>query len=227
MEIQVKKSNSFLSTEALIGCGWFVAPIFYLLAVFQLMIRPDFDIRVLPISFLSLGDLGWIQVANFIMTGALALLCARGLSLALRGEKAGTWGPILVALFGIGMIMAGVFRPDPIPGVSPGVDAGTPVAMSISGGLHMVGFFVAFPSLIAACFVFTRRFVALGQKSWAIYSVATGVAVPAINLACLMVPAWAGVFVAASGLVLFAWLAAIAAYMLARPFALAANWARP
>jgi hypothetical protein len=91
----------------------------------------------------------------------------------------------------------------------------------------MVSFFVAFPSLIAACFVFTRRFMALKKKSWAFYSLATRLAVPVINVASFMVPAWAGVFVAASGLVLFAWLAAIAAYMLARPFALAVNWARP
>src|SRR4029079_6009574 len=125
--MQMKKSSSVRSIEALVCCGWLVAPIFYLLAVFQLMIRPDFDIKVLPISFLSLGDLGWIQVLNFIVTGVLALMCARGMRLALRGEKAGTFGPILVGLFGIGMIMAGLFRPDPIPGVSPGVDAGSPV----------------------------------------------------------------------------------------------------
>lgn len=223
----MKKPSSAISKEALIACGWFVAPVFYVLAAFQLMIRPDFDIRVLPISFLSLGDLGWIQVLNFIVTGALALLCAWGLRAVLRGEKGGTWGPILVALFGIGMIMAGLFRPDPIPGVSPGVDAGTTVAMSVSGALHMVGFFLAFPSLIAACFVFMRRFLALKQKGWAIYSAATGLAVPLICVASGMVPAWAGVIVAGAGLILFAWLGAMASHMRAWPSTLVADLARP
>lgn len=212
----MKKSKSFLSNEALVGAGWGVAPVFYGLALFQLLIRPDFDIRVLPISFLSLGELGWIQVANFIITGGLALACAYGLRGILRGEKAGTWGPILVGLYGLGMIMAGLFRPDPIPGVSPGVDAGTTVAMTVSGALHMVGFFLAFPSLIAACFVFTRRFLASGQKGWAIYCAATGIAVPVMTIASALAPAWAGVIVAAAGLALFAWLAAIAAKILAR-----------
>jgi hypothetical protein len=223
----MKKPRTFLSNEALVGAGWLVAPVFYGLALFQLVIRPDFDIRVLPISFLSLGELGWIQVGNFIITGGLALLCAFGLRAVLRGEKAGTWGPILVGLFGIGMIMAGLFRPDPIPGVSPGVDAGTNVAMTASGALHMVGFFMAFPALIAACFVFTRRFMALGQRGWAIYSMATGIAVPIITMTSALQPAWAGVIVAGAGLVLFAWLGVIASKVLARPFALVADLARP
>ena len=35
---------------------------------------------------------------------------------------------------------------------------------------------LAFLSLILACFVFARRFAALGQRGWATYCVATGAA---------------------------------------------------
>jgi hypothetical protein len=149
------------------------------------------------------------------------VLCALGLRTLLRGEKAGTWGPILVGIFGIGMIMAGLFRPDPMPGV----DAGTTVAMTASGALHMVGFFMAFPALIAACFVFARRFKALRQKGWAIYSAGTGIAVPVICVGSALQPAWVGVIMAGAGLVLFAWLGAIASQVLARPFAMVADLA--
>jgi hypothetical protein len=45
---------------------------------------------------LSLGDLGWIQIANFVVTGALFVACAVGLRRVLHPGRAGTWGPRLV-----------------------------------------------------------------------------------------------------------------------------------
>lgn len=191
-------------SKSLIACGLFVAPVFYLVAGLQLMIRPDFDIRVLPISFLSLGELGWIQVLSFIVTGLLSVLCALGLRTLLKGEKGGTWGPILIGLFGIGMILAGFCRPDPMsaPGATP--------AMSLSGALHMAGFLIAFLSLIAACFVFMRRFLSSGQKSWAIYSAATGIIVPVLVALSMTAPTAASLVIAGAGLVLFGWLGVVA-----------------
>ncbi len=50
------------------------------------------------------GGVGLDQVANFIITGVLALLGAKGVGAVLRGGKAGTWGPLLIGTFGIGLI---------------------------------------------------------------------------------------------------------------------------
>lgn len=199
----MKMPKSSARERALLACGLFVAPVFYVFAIVQLLIRPDFDIRVQPISFLSLGELGWIQVLSFIITGALAIFCAWGLRTYLQGQRGGTWGPVLVGLFGIGMILAGIFRPDPLP-----VEGSTP-SMTVSGMLHMIAFFVAFPSLIAACFVFMRRFIALKQTGFAVYCAATAVAVPVLMGASAAQPAWVGVIVAGAGLVLFGWLAVL------------------
>ena len=55
--------------------------------------------RTNAISQLSLGDLGWIQITSFILTGLLAVAGAGGVRRALKGQKSGTWGAILVGTF--------------------------------------------------------------------------------------------------------------------------------
>jgi len=40
--------------------------------------------------------------------------------------------------------------------------------------MHFVSGAIGFLSLIAACFVFARRFAAFGQCGWSAYSIATG-----------------------------------------------------
>lgn len=60
----------------LLGCGVAVAPLFYFVVGMQMLTRTGFDIRLQPISLLSLGDAGWIQVANFIVVGLLAIASA-------------------------------------------------------------------------------------------------------------------------------------------------------
>jgi hypothetical protein len=67
-------------TRALLACGVASGPLFYIVAAAQMFTRPGFDIRHHAISLLSLGDLGWVQTSNFILTGVLALLCAVGMS---------------------------------------------------------------------------------------------------------------------------------------------------
>ena len=59
--------------------------------------RSGFDITKHPLSLLSLGDAGWIQVANFVATGVLAIACAVGLRQALHLTPGETSGPLLIA----------------------------------------------------------------------------------------------------------------------------------
>lgn len=190
--------------RALLACGVASTPVFYAIAALQLVLRPGYDIRTQPISFLALGELGWIQIANFLVTGALALAGAIGLRRALRGQRGGAAGPILAGLYGLGMIGAGLFGPDPLPA------PGQVPQMSIVGALHMVAFLVSFLSLIAACFVLARRFSAAGKRGWALYSIATALLAPALVAAGMANPALAGVIMAGAGLVLFGWFSLIA-----------------
>src|SRR2546425_5309506 len=45
--------------------------------------------------------------------------------LRLHPGRAGTWGPILIGAYGLGLILVGVFRTDPANGFPPGVTVPT------------------------------------------------------------------------------------------------------
>lgn len=62
-----------------------------------------------------------------------------------RAPEAGTWGPRLVAVFGAGLVLTGVFVTDAGAGFPAGAPAGA-------------------PERTAACAVFTRRFAA--RREW-------------------------------------------------------------
>lgn len=73
----------------LLTAGLLAAPLWILLAAGQALTRTGFDLTRHPISMLSLGDLGWIQVAAFLVAGALTLCGAAGLHQALHRARAG------------------------------------------------------------------------------------------------------------------------------------------
>ncbi len=103
-----------------------------------------------------------------------------GMRSVMKGSKGGTWGPVLTAAFGLGLILAGLFHPDPGYSFPPrsGAPAGMLPTTSHHAAIHSVGFLIVVLSLIAACFVFARRFRARGQKGWSDFSIATGLAAP-------------------------------------------------
>jgi hypothetical protein len=141
--------------------GVVAGPFFYVMVLIQVLTRPQFDIRRHPLSLLSLGDLGWIQIATFVLTGLAGIACAVGMRRALRHGRGGTWGPLLVGPWGLGLIAAGAFQPDPSLGFPPGTTLGMPDQLSWHAILHGVSFFTLFTSLALACIVFARRFAGL------------------------------------------------------------------
>ena len=161
------------TTTALLACGVVAGPLYVAVGLIEILIRPGFDVTRHELSLMSLGDLGWIQIANFLVTGLLVIAGAIGMRRVLRPGRGGTWGPLLIGIYGIGLISAGVFVPDPMNGFPPG--AATPSAISGHAILHFVSAAVGFLGLIAGCFVFARRFSALNEAGWAAYSVITGV----------------------------------------------------
>ena len=163
----------------LLVSGIVAGPLFVIASLAQAFTRTGFDLGRHPISLLSLGSLGWVQIANFIVSGVLYLAGAIGMRDALRPGRGSTWGPLLVGATGVGLIVAGVFATDAGAGFPPGAPAGAPT-MSWHGVLHEVGFALSFGGAIAACGVFARRYVALGRRGWAVAAVATDIAVLAI-----------------------------------------------
>jgi Protein of unknown function (DUF998) len=201
-------------TRALLVCGVVAGPLFVAVAVLQALTRDGFDPGRHPLSLLSLGELGWIQITNFVVAGLLVVAFAVGLRRVLRPGRGSTWGPRLVGLYGVGLVAGGVFLADAGAGFPPGAPAGAPEQLSWHGILHDAGHLLAFLSLTLACFVLARRVAGLGQRGWATYCVATGVAL-------LGLMAWPDrdtvlVQLAAAIVLGWAWLSVLAARLLTR-----------
>jgi Protein of unknown function (DUF998) len=161
-------------TKTLLTCGAVAGPLYLAVGLTEALTRPGFDLTRHDLSLLSNGDLGWIHMANLILCGLLVVAGALGMRQALRQGVGRRWGPLLVGLYGFGLIGAGIFVADP----AYGFPLGTPLdAHTISGHglLHFVTGGTGFLGLIAACFVFARRFAALRQRGWQVFSLVTGV----------------------------------------------------
>ena len=151
------------------------APLWILTVLIQMVIRPGFDLRRHAISVLSNGDLGWLQVTNFIVAGILMVAAAFGARRALHPGGGGAWGPRLLGAVGIGLIGAGIFSADPMNGFPPGTASSTG-QISWHGGLHFLFASIAFVSLIIlSTTVFARWYSARHETAWMIYSIAVAV----------------------------------------------------
>ena len=169
------RGKGVAKTKTLLACGAIAGPLFVVAFLVEGVTRANYDPLRHPVSSLALGHLGWTQTANFLVAGLLTLVFAVGLRRALSPGRGSTWGPLLVGVWAVGLLGAGVFVTDPISGYPPG----TPDRLlrnSWHGALHDLFSLAAFAALGAACFVFGRWFAGRGERGWAIYSVVTGLA---------------------------------------------------
>lgn len=166
--------------RALLLGGIFAGPLYLGVGLLQAFTREGFDISRHSLSLLSNGSLGWIHVALFIVTGILVVGAAIGMRRAIvrgNGGSGGigrTWAPLLLGLYGLGLIGSGIFVADPSFGFPPGTAEGPPEVITTSGLLHFICGGLGFLGLIAACFVMARRFGSLGQYGWKRFSWGTG-----------------------------------------------------
>jgi hypothetical membrane protein len=167
-------TNDTKLTKSLLTCGIAAGPLYIILGLLQMAIRPGFDITRHALSLLANGDLGWIQTLNFLVTGLLLIAGAVGTAQALQTGPGSRWAPRMLGLYGLSLIGAGIFRADPALGFPPG----TPLEnnpISWHGLLHFIVGTIGFIGFIAACFIFARRFKSLQNSGWAWYSLITGI----------------------------------------------------
>jgi hypothetical protein len=160
-------------TRLLLLCGAIAGPVFLFIVLIQDCTVPAFNPRLHLLSQLSLGEWGWVQIANFVLAGVLNLLYAAGLWRRLHPGRAGTWGPLLIGAYGLGLLVVGVFRTDPANGFPPGVVA--PTGPSWHGAIHALGGLFVFVVLAAALGVFVRFFLTRKERGWAFYCLASAV----------------------------------------------------
>jgi len=161
-------------TKRLLTCGIVAGPLYIILGLIQMAIRPGFDITRHSLSLLANGDLGWIQILNFLVTGILLIAGAIGMKRALKSGPGSRWAPRMLGLYGLGLVGASIFSADPALGFPPGTPLeNTPI--SWHGLLHFIVGTIGFIGFMATCFILARQFNSLQKPGWAWYSLITGI----------------------------------------------------
>src|SRR5262249_15959382 len=157
-------------------------------------------------------------IATFLVSGAMTIACSVGMRRALAGRAGGTWGPRLIAIYGAGLMAAGLLRADPAYGFGPGAPAGQAVHISWHPPAHLVSASIGFIALTAACFVLARYSSRGRRRGLAISSRVTGLAFLAAfagvttgsDSSAIVLPFYAGVLVA------WIWIAVISVHLYRR-----------
>lgn len=155
--------------------GLLAGPLFIAAFLIEGALRDGYDPMRHPVSSLALGPGGWQQVANFAVCGILTILYAIGLGRSLKLGPGSLFGPLLIGVWGLGLIGAGAFATAPVSGYPPGTPA-KPASQSLQEILHDAISLPAFAGLAAAMFVFTYAFFRRHSPAWAVYSLLSGVA---------------------------------------------------
>jgi hypothetical protein len=171
------------ATRLLLVGAVVATPLFVVLWALQAFTREGFRPTFHPMSLLSLGEGGWVQILNFVVTGLLIAGGGIGLGRALTRGRLTRWATVLIALMGVGLIVAGVFVTDAGAGFPAGAPAGAP-EMSWHGALHQAGFLITQLAFVAAAVVLAVRFGRRRQWGWmtaTIAALAAAVLVPALG----------------------------------------------
>jgi len=162
-------------TNQLLRAGIVAGPFFVLSSFVHGFMRPGFDMVRHPASLLSVGDLGWIQIGTFVITGILYAVTAVGLRDILRSGIGSRFVAPLFVLVGLAFISGGVFTADPSLGFPPGTPMGVPSQMSWHAQVHGLAPIVGFLALFIAMIALARRFGALKQNGWMWTTISIGI----------------------------------------------------
>jgi hypothetical protein len=173
-------------TRARVAAGVLAAPLFLVVSVVQMPFNPGFDLTEHAFSFLSIGDTGRLQQANFVVLGLLNIVAATGVLRAIPG-KPRIAAAVLLGLVGAGQVVAGAFTLDPSYGFPEGAPEGKPETVSVHGNLHGLGFAISMVSWVSLFLVLARWQARRGDIAWARANVAFAVAL-LVTAACLMTP---------------------------------------
>lgn len=145
------------------------------------VVRPEYDPTSRFISEYALGAYGYLMTIAFFALGGGTLFLVVGLSQGPSEGGRSRTGLVLLALFGIGVLVAGTFPTDPKGG-----------PYTLSGELHAVSAIVGLSSLVLSALVWAFRWRKDAQ--WHAF------ARPALVLALLMLVSLVGFFASPSHL---------------------------
>jgi hypothetical protein len=162
----IDPTGSTGATRRMLAAGAVAGPLLAAVWIAQGLVRDGYDFTRHPMSLLALGGGGWVQIANFVVCGALVIAGAAGMRRIMTGSPGGTWAPRMAGLVGIGLIAAGVFRCDPGSGFPAGAPEGMP-DLTVTGMLHGLALTVNLSGFVAGALVLRRHFGRRGDQTWA------------------------------------------------------------
>jgi uncharacterized protein DUF998 len=157
-----RSAAGYQVTRRLALAGVIAPPLFVIVFLVLGFTKPGYDPVTQFVSEGSIGELGWIQICNFLVVGLALVIFALGLWRGFGDRVSGRIGSALVGVAGVAMIGAGVFV----------TDSGTRI-ITTTGALHVVVGAVTFNSLSIACFFFAKRF--WNELPFAIYLIVSGI----------------------------------------------------
>lgn len=162
-------------TRSLLGYGVLVGPFYLLVGILQGILRPGFSLARHPLSVLANGEYGWVQTANFAISGLMVIAAALGIARVVGREgRATTW---LLYIYGACVALAAIFRADPVDGFPIGTPLGMPTTISTMGMLHFVFGALGFTCLGVSALVAARMLSRRGEPMLSRLSLASGLVV--------------------------------------------------
>jgi len=186
-----------VSTRRLLLGGVLGPILFVALIQAQDLTRPGYDSARQFISVLGLGDEGWVQALNFIVSGLLIAGLGIGLARTADGRRATLVGR-LITVMGLAIAFSGLFPSDPQLGYPHWISAEEVANPTLHSRLHFLGGFVATSAFAlaagidgwtrlraghrwSAAYVFASAAVMLGCFLAGLAMESPGIGVPAIG----------------------------------------------
>jgi hypothetical protein len=163
------------ATRTLLAPGMLVGPLYLAVGLAQALVRDGFDFGRHPLSVLANGPGGWVQTANFVLSGLIVLAVAAGFGRALGPKSRAV--SLALYVFGASMIAAAVFPADPVDGFPPGTPEGAPTSISTIGLIHFIAGTLGIVSLAVSCFFAASSMSRLAMPSLSRLSLISGLIV--------------------------------------------------
>lgn len=156
-----------MTSDVLLFTGAATAVLFVAVLLVEGVLRPGYDPLYHTGSELELGERGWVQRANFFVMGAGVF----ALSVGIQRTLDSTAGPVLLGMFGFGLLIAGVFAPDPVRGYPPGAPIDRDADLTWQARIHDMSGPIMFLALSGACVALAGEL----QGGWRLYTVMTAI----------------------------------------------------
>jgi hypothetical protein len=151
-------------TRSLLGWGVLAGSFYLIVGITQGLLRDGFSFTEHPLSLLMLGDFGWVQRTNLILSGLMVIAAAFGFQRAMNPDKRAITIGVALGTHGLALIGGGIFPPDPVAGFPEPTSA---AVATTSGLLHLAFGGIGFIALATASFFMAGWFRERNQTSQA------------------------------------------------------------